>query len=134
MSQNESILKCLTWAATFAEGSRDADESLDNPVFNGWLDDCKNIIQSLTPEDEAEVHAKVNVMNAVVDFFTAETNQQWSERLQEISEERDLAVDALKQFVSAFDAELFELAIAKANAQAVIKKIESAGGNHEPQK
>ena len=107
MSQNESILKCLTWATTFAEGSRDADESLGNPVFNGWLDDCKNAIQSLTPEDEADQ--------------------------QKASEERDLAVDALKQFVSAFDAELFELVIAKANAQAVIKKIESAGGNHEPQ-
>lgn len=39
------LLECLKWAATFAEGTRDIPGSdLDNPRFNGWIDDCNRAI------------------------------------------------------------------------------------------
>lgn len=39
------LLDCLIWAVDFAEGSRDIPGStLDNPVFNGWIDRCRKAI------------------------------------------------------------------------------------------
>jgi len=39
------LLECLKWAATFAEGTRDIPGSdLDNPRFNGWINDCNRAI------------------------------------------------------------------------------------------
>jgi hypothetical protein len=48
-SKTEELTACLEWAAGFAEGSMEVDESLDNPVFQAWLLRCKNAIELAKP-------------------------------------------------------------------------------------
>lgn len=47
MAQDKSeALRCLEWAYQFAQGSRDADPSLRNPVFEKWLADCRAVLEA----------------------------------------------------------------------------------------
>ena len=45
LSKTEELTECLEWAARFAEGSMELDESLQTPVFRAWLLRCRKVIE-----------------------------------------------------------------------------------------
>jgi|TARA_R110000824_G_scaffold115788_1_gene266984 hypothetical protein len=89
---SRTILKCLQWATNFAEGSQEADETLDNPNFNSWLIDCHGHMRNLHAVD-AGLNGKEE--RAI--------NSWWADRYHQAADDRDALAKALHRVIECFD-------------------------------
>lgn len=90
IKQRRAIWECLQWATNFAIDSRDANESLDNPVFNSWVHDCERAIDDMQAGfgNNEEADPAEDALNA-----------WWVDQWHRVGEERDIVAAALRKLI-----------------------------------
>lgn len=75
ITQAPRLLRCLKWATTFAAGSMEGNESLQNPTFQKWVAECRAVIDAAThykparPEVVANAEELFRVLNTCLEYI-----------------------------------------------------------------